>query len=120
MSQRRAGICFFKIDGEIFDAKGNFTYNIGMPKREAIVGADAVHGYKETPQAPFIEGEITDRGNLDLQKLLAMDGGTATLELANGKIIVLREAWYAGDGNVQTEDGNIQLRIEAKQGEEIR
>lgn len=120
MSQRRAGILFLKVDGAIYDAKGNFTYNLGMPKREAIVGADQVHGYKETVQPAFIEGELTDSSDLDLKALLELDDATATLELANGKVIVLRNAWYAGDGNVQTEEGNIALRLEAKSGEEVK
>lgn len=120
MSQRRAGIIYLKLNGSIQDAKGNFTYNLGQPKREAIVGADAVHGYKEVPQVSFIEGEITDRGTLDLQALVTLDDVTATLELSNGKVFVLRNGWYAGDGNVQTEESNIQLRLEGKTGEEIR
>jgi len=120
MSQRRAGILFLKVNGQIFDAKGNFTYNLGVPKREAIVGADQVHGYKEMPQAAFIEGELTDSRALDLVALCKIDDATATLELANGKIVVLRNAWYAGDGNVQTEEGNIVLRLEAKSGEEVK
>jgi hypothetical protein len=120
MSQRRAGIVYFKIDGSIQDAKGNFTYNLGKNKREAIVGADAVHGFKETPQVAFIEGEITDRGTLDLEALVTLDDITATLELSNGKVFVLRNAWYAGDGNVQTEESNIQIRLEGKTGEEVR
>ena len=120
MSQRRAGIVYFKINGEIQDAKGNFTYNLGKPKREAIVGSDGTHGFKETPQVAFIEGELTDRGNLDLEALVTLDDITATLELSNGKVIVIRNAWYAGDGNVQTEEANIQLRLEGKAGEEVR
>lgn len=121
MSQhRRGGIIFLKINGEIYDAKGAFTYNHGSVKREAIVGSDAVHGYKELPQAPFIEGEITDRGTLDVEGLKATVDATVTLELANGKVFVLREAWYAAEGDVQTEEGNIAVRFEGLSGEEIR
>lgn len=120
MSQRRAGILYFKVDGTIYDAKGNFTYNLGAPKREAVVGSDAVHGFKETPQVAFIEGELTDSANLNLEQLVKLDDVTATLELSNGKVIVLRNAWYAGDGNVQTEEANIQLRLEGKSAEEVR
>lgn len=119
MNQRRSGIIYFKIDGGIYDAKGNFSYNLGQPKREAIVGADTVHGYKETPQVAFIEGEITDRPDLDLKKLVTADGVTATLELSNGKTIILRNGWYAADGNGQTEEGNIQVRIEGRDAEEM-
>jgi hypothetical protein len=118
--QRRAGIIQLQVDGEILDAKGNFTYNIGRPKREAILGSDgAVHGFKETVQVPFIEGEITDRGDLDVEALIGMTDGTVTLSLANGKTIVLRSAWYAGEGTGNTEEANIPVRWEGKNGEEL-
>ena len=109
---RRGGTIFFSVDGERFDAKGNFSYNLGAPKRDTIHGADGVHGYKETIQAAFIEGEITDRGDLSLDRLVRMTGVTVTLELANGKVIVLRDAWFAGDGTGTTEEGAIQVRFE--------
>ncbi len=118
-NQRRSGTLFFKINGLRYDAKGNFTYNLGREKREAIIGTDAVHGYKAMPQVPFIEGELTDSTDLDLNAVLTIDDVTATLELANGKVIVLRNAWYAGDGNVQTEEGNIQLRLEGLSADEV-
>lgn len=117
---RRGGVIYFKVDGAQYDAKGSFTYNLGKAKREAIVGADAVHGYKETIQPPYIEGEITDRSTLDLAKFVTLDGATITLELGNGKVISLRDAWYAADGNVETEEGNIQVRFEGLGAEEVR
>ncbi|MFP3943815.1 MAG: phage tail tube protein [Alphaproteobacteria bacterium] len=119
MSNRRAGIIFLKINGRQHDARGNFTYNLGVPKREAIVGADGVHGHKEMPKAPFIEGEITDRGDLDVEALQRLDDVTVTLELANGKVILLRNAWYAADGDAQTEEANIQVRFEGLSAEEV-
>lgn len=112
MSQRRGGTINFQIDGVIYDAKGSFSYNLGAPKREGIVGADSVHGYKEMPQIAFIEGEITDRGNLDVAALVTMDDVTVTLSLANGKAIVLYGAWFAGEGTVTTEEGAIPIRFE--------
>lgn len=117
---RRGGIIFVKVNGGMVNAKGEYTYNLGKPKRDAIVGADAIHGYKEVPQIPFIEGEITDAPNLDLEALLLTENATVTLELANGKVIVLREAWYAGEGTGNTEEGNIAVRFEGISAEEIR
>lgn len=116
--QRRGGLIQLKINGELQDAKGAFTYNPGRPKREAIVGADGIHGYTETPQPGYIEGAITDRGSLNLSTLVTLEGATVTLELANGKVFVLRDAWYAGDGEVSTEQGEIQVRFEGS-GEEV-
>lgn len=117
---RIGGLIALKVNGDIHFAKGAFTYNIGKPKREGVVGADVVHGYKETPQIPFIEGEITDRNELSLEDLLTLDDATITLELANGKVITLSEAWYAGEGTGNTEEGNIACRFEGMSAEEVK
>lgn len=118
-SQRRAGLLQLQINGEIQDGKGNFSYNLGQPKREAIVGTDGVHGFKETPQVAFIEGAVTDHGNLDLKALVTVDGATVTLSLANGKVVVLRDAWFAGDGTASSEEGEVAVRFEGANAEEI-
>lgn len=117
---RIGGIIALKVNGDIYFAKGNFTYNLGKPKREGVVGADVVHGYKETPQVPFVEGEITDRNELSLEDLVTLDDSTITLELANGKVITLSEAWYAGEGTGNTEEGNIACRFEGMSAEEVK
>jgi len=119
MAERIGGILFGKINGEQVRMKGSWTYNLGQPKREAIVGADQVHGYKEMPQAPFVEGVITDSSELDLSALLNTKDVTFTLELANGKVIVLRDAWWAADGNVTTEEAEIEARFEGLSAQEV-
>ncbi|WP_297668990.1 phage tail tube protein [uncultured Desulfovibrio sp.] len=113
-NNRRAGRIYVKVDGQQYDAKGDFTYNLGADKRDAIVGADGIHGYKETPQIPFIEGAFTDAPDLDLQKLAEGDNLTVTLELVNGKTIVLSNAWFAGEGGVTTGEGEISVRFESR------
>ena len=120
MDQRRGGLIQVQANGEIFDAKGSWSYNLGRPKREPIIGADGVHGYTEKPQVAYIEGEITDRGSLDLNALVTLTEATVTLQLANGKVVVLRDGWYAGDGKVGAEEANIEVRFEGKGAEEIR
>lgn len=117
--QRRAGLLQLQVNGEIQDAKGEFSYSLGTPKRTAIVGSDSVHGYKEEPQVAFIEGMITDRLTLDVAALSTITGATITLALANGKTISLRQAWYAGDATVKTGEGEIVVRWEGKSGQEI-
>lgn len=116
---RRGGILEVSVNGTIYDAKGNFTYNLGRPKREAIVGPDRTHGYKELPQVSYVEGEITDASNLDVSALVLTDDATVTLRIANGKTVEFRQAWYAADGNIQTEEGNIQVRFESMDADEI-
>ncbi len=108
--QRRAGTIQLQTDGTVQDAKGNFTYNLGAAKREPLVGADRVHGYTEKPQPGSIEGAITDRSNLDVKALVNGRDLTITLQLANGKTITASEAWYGGDGNVTTEEAEIEVK----------
>lgn len=119
MTQRKGGKIQLQVAGVLHDAKGDFTYNLGRPMREALVGSDTVHGFIERPQVAFIEGEITDRGTLDLADLVTSQDVTVTLELANGKIIVLRDAWFAGEGTGNTGEGNVGVRFEGKSAEEI-
>lgn len=117
---RVGGKIFVKADGQQYRAKGNWTYNLGIDRREGVVGSDRVHGYKEMPQLPFIEGVITDSGNLSAEALLSLKDATVILELANGKIVSLSESWFAGDGNITTEEGEIEARFEGIRAEEIR
>lgn len=117
--QRRAGLIQLQISGEVQDAKGSFSYNLGRPKRDTIIGSDGVHGFKETPQVAFIEGAITDRGNLDVAALASGRDLTVTLTLSNGKVIVLRDAWFAGEGTASTEESEIPVRWEGANAEEI-
>ena len=39
---RVSGRIFFKIDGVLRSAIGDFTYNLGIPKKTAVVGATQV------------------------------------------------------------------------------
>jgi len=119
MAQRRAGLIQLQINGEIESAKGNFTYGLGAHRREAIIGSDGIHGYLERPQVGFIEGEITDRGDLDLRKIFEGKDVTVTLALANEKVVVLRDAWFAGEGVGNTNEANIAVRWEGASAEEV-
>ncbi len=119
MAGPTAGLIELKVDGRVYSAKGNFTYNAGVPLREAILGSDGVHGFKETPQAPFIEGEVTDRGDLDLISLASITDATVVLKHGNGKLFMLTGAYYAGDGTGTTEESNVAVRFEGDDAEEV-
>ena len=67
-----------------------------------------------------IAGEITDRFDLDFKALSEADNVTVILALATGKRIILRSAWFAGDGTGNTEEGNLAVRWESNFAEEDR
>jgi len=70
---------------------------------------------------PFIEGEITDRAELNLDTLSQITDSTIILELANDKVIALRNGWIVnGDGlTAETDEGNVKVRFEGLSAEEI-
>lgn len=115
----RAGTITLKVDGGVFDAKGSFTYNLGNKRRQMIAGSDKVHGAFSTVQVPFIEGVITDGDQVDLAAIQNAVDVTVTLDLDNGKTILLSRAVYAGEGNVTTEQGEIAVRWEGMSAREI-
>ncbi len=118
MSQRRGGITKMQINGVPVRTKTAVTYSPGQPTREAIVGADGIHGYKETPAVGYIECEITDGPEMSLQDLFATKQATVVIQLANGKTFVLNDAYYAGEGSANSEEGAIPVRFEGV-GDEI-
>lgn len=118
-NRRVGGIIFLKRDGNLLQAKGEFTINLGVPKRDAVIGADEVHGFSEKPQAPSLTGAITDNNELDVEAIMKIRDETVTIQLANGKTVIFREAFYAGDGNITTEEGEIEFMIQAISAEEI-
>lgn len=119
--QRRVGgLLTIAVNGQRLLVRGNWTYSIGESTRETITGADGPHGYKEMPRASFIEGEITDRQDVDMRALARTSGATVTGQLANGKVIALRDAWAAGDWVGNTEEGNVTVRFEGASLEIVR
>jgi hypothetical protein len=116
---RRAGLISISINGELLDAKGEYSYNLGTTQRKAIVGADRIHGYMETVGVPRLEGKITNRKGLDLKKLTNVVDSTVVLREGTGKTVVFRNAWFAGEGTVGTAESEIDVVFEALSAEEV-
>lgn len=122
MGERISGVCFLKIDGAQLPLKGSFSYSLGRPTREGVVGPDEVHGFKEMPTVPYIEGPITNTSVVDLDAISKVTDATVTLELANGKVIVLRNAWVTNPDGLKgdSEEGTVDLRLEGKSADEVK
>lgn len=118
--KRIGGTISIQVNGAVYAAKGDWSWNLGAPKRSVIKGPDnQAHGYKEEPQVAFIEGKFTDRGDMDMLALTGLVNATVTLALATGKIIVLRDAVYAAEGTGTTAESEVDARFEGASGEEV-
>lgn len=109
------GTVYLTVDGVLYTGKGEFTYGLGVPKREPV----ETDGFKETEMNAYIEGAITDRAAIDLKALFTMQDGNVTLETRTGRRITLIDAYYTGDGEVKTDEGEIGLRFESTKEAEV-
>jgi predicted heme/steroid binding protein len=109
---RVGGLISIAVNGTRLDAVGSFDWNDGTAIKTGMVGHDRVHGFQELPAIPFIEGEIRVTPGLDLRAIKNTRDATVTLELPSGHVIVLRNAWFAGEGTASTEEGNMGARFE--------
>lgn len=116
---RIAGTLALIVNGETHNIAGDWEYNLGAPKRTGVVGPDRVHGYMEEPQVPFIQGKVRDRANLNVLAMLTIDDATVVLPIANGKTVVLRSAWQAGEGTIAANSAEIDTRFEGLSADEV-
>lgn len=121
MVKHAQGVEALWVNGERFAVKEGASFNPGTLMREGIVGADAVHGYTEKPQQPYIEVPITRTQGTQVRRLVESLNGeaTITLRMRNGDQAVLSNAWAAGDWNINVDDGQITARFEGLACEEI-
>lgn len=114
---RVAGTIELKVNGDLLRAVGDFTFNLGKPKREGVIGATGIDGFKEMPQLAFIEGTIRHTDRTNVAAICDVTDATVTLTLANKQVFVLRNAWFAGDSTGHTEEGTFDVRFEGVSGE---
>ena len=114
-----AGTVFLKVDGEQLQLRGDLVVSPGSAERESVVGQDAVHGFKEMPRAPFIEGTFSDGAAVSLEALQRQSDVTVQAELASGKQYVLRNAWLVPAPELDTSEGQMTLRWEGQSCDEL-
>lgn len=111
---RIAGFAFVTIDGRSYSIAGEGTYRPSTAKRETLTGQDGVHGYSEMPTAGKISWKGRDSGSVSIAALNDAVNATVVLQLANGKVIVARNAWRTGDPcEVNSEDGTFAVDFES-------
>lgn len=115
-----AGLVSFYVAGIQLRAKSAIEYNINPVKREVVMGADGPHGYKEMPQPQFVRVTLTDTSDLDTRALFALKDVPVHAVLPNGKVVGLRDGFFAGDGTVNTEESEISCEWQGFDGFELQ
>lgn len=110
-----AGTAQVVADGVSYQLEGGAKYNPSTVKREAMVGQDGFHGWKEIPIAGKISMSIRDAGSLTVANFNAMRNSTITLTLANGKTVIGRNMGTTEVNDVDTADAKFDVTWEGPQ-----
>ncbi len=115
------GYVTLKYNGRGLHCEGEFKYGGIGRLRTAQRGTNYVVGYTAEPQVPFIEGNIYLK-DVTLDDIIKIKDATITLELENGKIFTLYNAWTVNDkgGEVSTKDSKTPIKFEGIRGMEVK
>ena len=108
------GTAFFKIDGGNFSTNGEFEIMIQDVVREAVPDSNGDVNSIERPVASKISGSINMIPDLDPAAITAMENVTVAVELNNGKIAVLAEAFFTGESTATVNDGQLAIEFHGK------
>ncbi len=111
-SNRLAGTAYVTCDGITIMVAGAFKYSPSTVKRDTLTGMDGVHGYKETPNAPYISCQVRDSGGTSLSDFNGQTNVTIVGELANGKTIIGSGMWCVNTQEVDSTEATFDLRWE--------
>jgi hypothetical protein len=107
-----AGTAELTVDGTAYMVTGDFKYKPGNRKRETLGGMDSIHGFKETPSAPFIAFNLRDWGGLTVADINAWTDVTCVAKLANGKTVIGSSMWSVDEQEVDSTEAKFDVRLE--------
>jgi uncharacterized protein YlzI (FlbEa/FlbD family) len=101
-----------RVDGQQYEARGNFRVTGMTLKREGVAGQDFVHGYIEEPIVPEISGEWSIGNQLSIAQIEAITDSTVQCALANGMTYILSNAWSSGVRQIDAREGKVEVTLQ--------
>jgi hypothetical protein len=109
--KRLAGTCYIKIDGVQIEVAGGLEAPLAKVKKEPVVAAGRVVGYKETVIPPYVKVSAILLPDFPREKLSSGDDMVVTADFANGDVYTLDKAWFGGESAHKAEDGTADLEF---------
>lgn len=119
MARKVGGRYSIAVDSEIIPLEGEATINQGFDENEPIVGPRGLEGYAANPQAPMISFSAVYTQDLDLKRIANITNAEVSIELPNGKVGVLREAFAVGNWEIGTARGSVAAGFAGVSYEEV-
>ena len=120
MSDTVAGTIHFKVNGTPYAAFGNWTIDLGLPKKSSLMAGNGKRaGKKEEHRPASLKGEMYKIMGVSVGDIAAIDNATITLVVGDGSRFVFNGANSSGETTYETEDGKISCEFEADDCTEI-
>jgi len=116
-TQTVGGVISIWVDSVKIRCKSGAEWELGVPELTPVVGADEMHGNKETPKPASLKVTTTHDNDVDLKALITKRNVTVFMELPNGQGVVFSEASVGPGGPFTTDEGEIPLMIYAPRAE---
>lgn len=114
------GVAEVRYNGETLLFRSELTWNFQRYVKTGFAGRDSkVHGYTAEPSVPHIEGKFTHDGSKTIRDLEAIEDATVVVRLGDGRVLVLRGAYIAGEIKPNGDTGELSLKWEGSDGEEL-
>lgn len=109
------GRCTLVINGQSCLTTGDLTIQAADVEAETLIGLDGVHGVKEKPVAPRIEGSIRLTPSITVAALKAAKSVTITVQdLSGGVYYSLPNAWRVGSLDVDPTERMVKVMFEGR------
>jgi hypothetical protein len=107
------GIGSIKVDGRQLSVRATLTISPNLWTRTGVGGPDGVHGYTAENHVPYIEAECSNRPRFyNLEQISQITNSTVVAQLESGETWTLRNAWQAGDLELDALAGTMTVRFE--------
>lgn len=108
-----AGTAYMAVNGRTVMLVGEFSYRVTQMNVETLKGMDGIHGPKGSPEPGMIKAKLRDRADVSMSDVANAINDTIVVELANGKTVVGRNMWRAGEPvEVDADDASYAIQWE--------
>lgn len=111
--ERIAGTVYVRAAGKTLNVAGSCSVGIRPKERSTLTGLAGPAGFSEKLLPSFVEVEVYDTADTDLEALFELTNADVQVELANGKIASLSAATQVNPCETDCAGGTATLRFEA-------
>lgn len=120
MATDSVGLESLQVNGVTQEVVGSCTYQTSGVIRTPKVLQNGTVVYTITRREPYIEVELSDAGQLDVDQLDQQDDLTVIARLVNGKSVVCTKAKTTGENPTNAQEGTVTRRFTGQTCEEVK